>query len=64
MSTDKEVGKITSGTFSPVLKKSIAMAYVDTPYSKLNTQLNVKVRGKSYPSVISKMPFVPHNYKK
>jgi len=62
--TDKEIGKITSGTFSPVLKQSIAMGYVESGYGKLKTEVNVKVRGKMNPATISKMPFVPSNYKR
>eukprot|EP01117_Protostelium_nocturnum_P010207 TRINITY_DN3655_c0_g1_i1.p1 TRINITY_DN3655_c0_g1~~TRINITY_DN3655_c0_g1_i1.p1 ORF type:complete len:409 (+),score=165.63 TRINITY_DN3655_c0_g1_i1:155-1228(+) len=62
--SDEEIGKITSGTHSPVLAKSIAMGYVKTPFSKLGTEVNVKVRGKTYPAAISKMPFVPTTYKR
>jgi len=63
-STNKQIGKITSGTFSPVLKQPIAMGYIDTPYSKIGTEVSVEVRGKGNPAVVSKMPFVPSNYKK
>jgi len=63
-STDAQVGRITSGTLSPVLKKNIAMGYVNTPYSKLNTELVVKIRGKPHGAVVSKMPFVATKYKK
>jgi len=62
--SNKEIGKVTSGTFSPILEKAISMAYVSTPYSKLGTEVNVQVRGKNNAAVISKMPFVPTNYKK
>ena len=30
-----EVGKVTSGTFSPILKKPIGMGYVSTDLSKV-----------------------------
>jgi aminomethyltransferase len=40
------------------------MAYVNTPLSKIGSELNVKVRGKVYPAVVTKLPFVPTNYKK
>jgi len=63
-SNEKQIGRITSGTFSPILKQAIGMGYVEAPYSKIGTEVVVKVRGKGYPSVISKMPFVPTNYKK
>jgi glycine cleavage system aminomethyltransferase T len=33
-STGKEVGHVTSGTYSPVLKKGIGMMYVDQSLTK------------------------------
>ena len=30
------VGKVCSGTFSPVLKKAIGMAYIDNKYAKVS----------------------------
>lgn len=58
------IGKVTSGTFSPTLKKPIGMAYVDSKLSKLNTILKVSVRNKDYDIRITKMPFTPHRYYK
>jgi aminomethyltransferase len=60
----EEIGKVTSGTFSPTLKAPIAMGYVKNEFSKLNTKVLLKVRGKDQEGTITKMPFVPHNYKK
>ena len=60
----KQVGRITSGTHGPTIKKSIGMGYIDIPYNKLNTELVVNLRGKNYPLKVSKMPFVPHRYYK
>jgi len=60
----EEIGKVTSGTFSPVLKQAIAMGYVKSEYSKPETQVIVKVRGKDQPATVSKTPFVPTHYKK
>ncbi|CAH0486292.1 unnamed protein product [Peronospora farinosa] len=61
---DKVVGHVTSGTFSPSLKKAIGMAYVDKSSGKFGTELHVKARNKTQKAVISKMPFVPANYYK
>jgi aminomethyltransferase len=58
------VGTITSGTMSPVLKKNISMGYINKPFNKKDTELNVVVRGKKYPAVVTKMPFVPTQYHK
>lgn len=40
----KDVGVVTSGTMSPTLGKGIAMAYVETSFSKLGTELEVVIR--------------------
>jgi aminomethyltransferase len=58
----KKVGEITSGAFSPCLKKNIAMGYVDKAFAKAGTSLKVVVRGKSNPATVTKMPFVPTTY--
>lgn len=60
----KVVGKITSGGPSPSLKKNIAQAYIDVPLNKLETELQVTLRGKQYPAIVKKMPFVPSRYYK
>jgi aminomethyltransferase len=56
------VGTVTSGTFSPVLKAPIAMGYVQTALMADGTALDVEVRGKRVPAVVTKMPFVPTRY--
>jgi len=61
---DAEVGAVTSGTFSPMLKQPIAMAYVPAALAKIGTELAVDVRGKKQPAVVTKMPFVPARYYK
>jgi aminomethyltransferase len=40
---DRQVGKATTTTFSPLLKKLIALASIDTPYSKPGTQLQMEL---------------------
>lgn len=51
------VGEITSGTFSPTLEKAIALAYVPKSLSQIGQQLEVEIRGKTYPAVVVKKPF-------
>jgi aminomethyltransferase len=58
----KEIGIITSGTFSPSLNKPIAMGYVPTALGEIGTQLAAQVRGKEVPITVAKMPFVPAKY--
>lgn len=60
----RQIGAVTSGTFSPVLKFGIGMAYVETASSALGTAIQLEVRGKKLPGTISKMPFVPSRYYK
>lgn len=52
-----EVGRVTSGTFSPTLQKVIAMAYVAPDQSALGTNLQVDIRGDKANAVVVKLPF-------
>eukprot|EP01061_Rhynchopus_euleeides_P042582 TRINITY_DN74277_c0_g1_i1.p1 TRINITY_DN74277_c0_g1~~TRINITY_DN74277_c0_g1_i1.p1 ORF type:complete len:390 (+),score=183.71 TRINITY_DN74277_c0_g1_i1:48-1217(+) len=56
------VGRVTSGTFSPTLRRGIAMGYVNRNLQKAGTELFVEVRNKLHKAVVTKAPFVPHNY--
>jgi aminomethyltransferase len=53
-------GEITSGTFSPTLQHSIAMARV--PY-RTGSECNIEMRGKLIPARVVKMPFVRNGKK-
>ncbi|MFC4160249.1 glycine cleavage system aminomethyltransferase GcvT [Chitinimonas lacunae] len=55
-------GEITSGTFSPTLKISIAMARVPAAV-KVGDTIEVDVRGKLEPARVVKMPFVRNGKK-
>ena len=57
-----EVGKVTSGTFSPTLQRPIAMAYVPLAMAEPGTVVKLGQRGKLYQATVTAMPFVPHNY--
>jgi aminomethyltransferase len=57
-----EVGKITSGGFSPSLQRPIAMGYVATHLSEIGTALKLEQRGKLFDARVAAMPFVPHRY--
>jgi aminomethyltransferase len=57
-----EVGRITSGGFSPSLQRPIAMGYVATPLAEVGTALKLEQRGKLFDAVVVPMPFVPHRY--
>ena len=63
--TSKEViGKITSGGYGPTVGHPIAMGYIDSKYMISNDDLYGELRGKRLPIKVSKMPFVPLNFKR
>ena len=53
------VGRITSGTVSPLTRKGIAMAWVDAELSQPQTALKVEIRSKMVPASVTKPPFYP-----
>jgi aminomethyltransferase len=53
-----EIGIVTSGTMSPVLKKGIGMGYVKFPNVKLGSQILIQIRNKFVKSEIVKPPFI------
>jgi aminomethyltransferase len=53
--TDQGTGIITSGSFSPTLKKSIGFARVPIDCAR---QCTVEIRGKQVPAQLVKLPFV------
>lgn len=55
--TGEKIGVVTSGTMSPSLKKGIGMGYVNTGYTKFGSDIFIKVRNKTLPAVIIKLPF-------
>lgn len=53
----ENIGEITSGTLSPTLNKSIAMALIATEASAPGTMLEIEVSGKHIPARIVPLPF-------
>jgi aminomethyltransferase len=52
-----KLGSVTSGTASPTLDKSIAMAYVSSESASVGTGVEVDIRGQRVPAHIVKLPF-------
>jgi len=59
-----EVGKVTSGGFSPSLEAPIAMAYVPLASAAPGTKVSLLARGKIFSGTVAAMPFVPHRYQR
>ncbi len=54
----EEVGKVASGSFSPTLGHGIATAYVPPALSVEGTRLEVGIRRRVVPAVVTRPPFV------
>ncbi len=52
-----EIGYVTSGGYSPTLKKSIGLALIKTEYSKTGTELKVSIRDKLLRARVVPTPF-------
>jgi aminomethyltransferase len=63
-SEGSEVGRVTSGGFSPSLERPIGMGYVATHLSQPGTALTLEQRGKLFGAQVVAMPFVPHRYQR
>ncbi len=53
----EKVGEVTSGTFSPYLKKSIGLVYLPVEHTAPGTELEVAVREKRVKGVVVPTPF-------
>jgi len=51
------IGRVTSGTFSPVLECGIAMAYVPTEHAVESSTAMAKIRDKLVKAEVAKFPF-------
>ncbi len=56
-SNDEEIGEVTSGTMSPMMKVGIGMGYVKPEYAKVGTEIFIKVRNKNLKAEVVKPPF-------
>lgn len=52
------IGKVTSGTISPVLGVGIGLGYVSTSFMKPGTEIFISVRNKDLKAAVHKVPFV------
>ena len=55
----KPIGKVTSGTMSPMLGIGIGLGYVELAHSKPESEIFIDVRGKALKAVVQKVPLIP-----
>jgi aminomethyltransferase len=53
----RAVGRVTSGTHSPSLRRSIGLAYVPVDLGQVGQALEIDVRGRPEPAVVVPTPF-------
>ncbi len=56
-SGQKEIGRVTSGNFSPSLKKGIGLGLVIPSYADIGSEIFINIHGRGAAAVIVKPPF-------
>lgn len=59
-----QIGEVTTGYHSISTDKSVCMAFIDTPFSKLDTAVEVQIRKKTFAGKVVKKRFYDKHYKK
>jgi len=54
---ENTIGKVTSGTMAPSLGKGIGLGYVTTEFSKIDTEIYIKIRNNNILAKVVKTPF-------
>ena len=60
----ESIGEVTTGYHTISTNKSVCMALIDTPYAKLDTEVQIQIRKKVFPGKVVKKQFYNKNYKK
>jgi len=53
----KEIGKVTSGTQGPTVKKAIGLAYVTLDHAAIDSEIFIEIRDKGVKAKVVKFPF-------
>ena len=54
----ENIGRVTSGTQSPLTRQSIGLGYVKTEYAKPGTEVFIEVRNKKLAAEVKRPPFI------
>jgi aminomethyltransferase len=52
-----EIGYVTSGGYSPTLKKTIGLGIIKKQYKEIGTKLEIQVRNKKLKGIVVSTPF-------
>jgi aminomethyltransferase len=61
---ESPIGAISSGSFGPTIGGPVAMGYVPTAQAVDGTIVYGELRGKRLPLTVTKLPFIPSNFKR
>ena len=62
MAQDARIGSVTTGNYSPTLKKNLGLALIDPDFSGENFE--IVIRGKTVEAAVISLPFYTKKYKK
>jgi len=54
----EDAGRVTSGTFSPILDRGIGMGYVRSDLGKPGTAIGIVIRDREIPATVVPLPFI------
>lgn len=54
---ERELGIVTSGTFSPTFEKALGLAYVPPDFSEPGSEISIEVRGRRLTAKVVEIPF-------
>lgn len=54
---DEKISQVTSGTFSPYLKKGIGLTYLPIEYTEIGTMIDIGIRDKKIKAQVVPLPF-------
>jgi aminomethyltransferase len=64
LANNENIGFVTTGYYSPTLKKNIGLALVDIKFSEIGTEIQVVIRNKTLKAEVVNKNFYKKNYKK
>lgn len=60
---NEKIGFVSSGTFSPTLKKSIGLGIINIEHANIDNEIDIIIRDKTYKAKVVKRPFYSFNKK-